>query len=112
MTSGPKKWRHKALLNAVTYEAVGLFDLTIGLRVSDIREADINSSVFAKLHKFSRSEVRAIVGDDAVRNPKSACNHLEEVDNCSGSLVRDRYSFDPLGKLVDCDEQMSVITVS
>ena len=99
MTSSPKKWHHKALLDAITYEAVGLFDLTIGLRVSDRREADIDSSVLAKLHEFSRSEVGAIVGDDAVGNPESARNHLEEIDNCSGTSVRDRYSFDPLGKL-------------
>ena len=92
MTGSPKKWRQKAFLDAITYEAVGLFDLTIGLRVSDSREADIDSSVLAKLHEFSRSEVGAIVGDDAVRNPESACNHLEEVDNCSSAGVRDRYS--------------------
>ena len=62
--------------------------------------------------KPSCPEPKVLPGDDAVRNPESARNHFEEVDNCSGSLVRDRYSFDPLGKLVDCDEQMSVITVS
>ena len=102
----------ESLLDARTYEAVGLFDLTVCLRVSDRREANIDFSVLAKLHEFSRSEVGAIVGDDAVRNPESARNHLEEVDNCSSASVRDRYSFDPLGKLIDGDEQMSVVTMS
>ena len=112
MTCSSKEWRHKALLDAITYEPIGLFDLTIGLRMSNKCKADINSSVFAELHELSRSEVRAIVGDDTVRNPESARNHLEEVDHCGSASVRDRYGFDPFGKLIDGDEQMSVFAMS
>ena len=44
-----------------------------------------------------------------MRDPESTRNHCEEIDYCSSSLIRNRYCFDPLVELVDCDEQMSVI---
>ena len=48
--------------------------------------------------------VGAIISDDAMRDPESARDHLEEVDSCSGSLACDWYCFDPLSKFVDRDE--------
>ena len=43
-----------------------------------------------------------------MRDPESASDHPEEVDGCSGSLVCNGHNFDPLGELVDGDEQMRV----
>ena len=89
---------------SVAHEAVGLFDLAVRLRVSNRCKTNVNASVFAEFHEFSRSEVRAIVRDDAMGDPESAGDHLEEIDHRRGSRVCDWYSFDPLGELVDSDK--------
>ena len=71
-------------------------------------EADVYSSVLAEFLELFRGEVTAVVGDDAVGNPESAGDHLEEIDNCGGALICDRHCFDPLGEFIDGDKQMSV----
>ena len=111
MSRSSKKWRHETFLDAITYETIGLFDLSVCLRVSNGCKADVDSSILAELHELPRGEVGAIIGDDAVRDSEPARNHLEEVDSCSGSLACDWYCFNPLSKFVDCDEQMCVVAV-
>ena len=111
MPRSPKEWHHETFLDAITYETIGFFNLAVCLRVSNGCKADVDPSFLAELHELSRSEVGAIIGDDAMRDPEPARNHLEEVDSCSGSLACDWYCFDPLSKFVDCDEQMCVVAV-
>ena len=112
MTRSPKKWRHESFLDAITNEAVGLFDLTVCLWMSNGCKSDIDPSFFTELHEFSRSEVGAIISDDAMRDPESTGDHLEEIDSRNSSLVCDGYDFNPLGELVDCNQQVGVIAVS
>ena len=57
---------------------------TRGTRVSRAYEQSNTTE-----HLSAIREVRAIIGDDAVRDPEPAHNHLEEVDSCGGSLARD-----------------------
>ena len=67
-------------------------------------EADVYSSILAEFLKLFRGEVTVVIGDDAVRDPESAGDHLEEVLNCGGTLIHDRHGLNPLGELVNGDE--------
>ena len=52
-------------------------------------------------------EVQSIVHDDAVWDSISECQFSDKTDSGAGFKVLDRFSFDPFGKLVDCNEHMS-----
>ena len=52
-------------------------------------------------------ELGAIVGDDRVRNPESEDYVSEEQHSLLGFDLADGSSLDPLGKLVDCYQQVS-----
>ena len=56
------------------------------------------------------SEVRAIIGDDAVGYTKSEDYRSDEVDYSGDSRTCNWHGFDPLGKFVDSNEQVSVST--
>jgi hypothetical protein len=56
--------------------------------------------------KFARSEVGAVVGDDAVRDAVPVDNRLEKLDRRGHLLVGDRHSFYPFRELVHCNEQV------
>jgi hypothetical protein len=58
--------------------------------------------------EFARGEVGAVVGDDAVWYAISVNDRLEEFDRRSRLLIGDWDGFDPLGELVDGDQQISV----
>jgi hypothetical protein len=58
--------------------------------------------------KFARGEVGAVVSDDAVRHAVSVDDGLEELDRRSRFLIGDWDSFDPLGELVNGNQQVSV----
>jgi hypothetical protein len=64
--------------------------------------------VIAELQEFSTSELRAIVGDDGIRNPEAVDDIREEQHRLLRLDFRDEASLDPLGELVHGDEQVHV----
>jgi hypothetical protein len=69
---------------------------------------DLDIELFGEFLKFARGEVGAVVGDDAIRYAVSVDDGLEELDCRGRFLVGDWDGFDPLGELVDGDQQVSV----
>jgi hypothetical protein len=69
---------------------------------------DLDAELFGELLKFARGEVGAIVGDDAVWYAVSVDDGFEKLDRRSRFLIGDWDSFDPLGELVNGDQQVSV----
>ena len=57
-----------------------------------------------------RVEVRSVISDDAVRHAISEYQLSDETDGSACSKVLHGFGFDPLGKLVDCYEQMGEAT--
>jgi hypothetical protein len=68
----------------------------------------LDAKLFGELSKFSRGEIGAVVGDDAVWYAISVDDGLEKLDRRSRFLIGDWDGFDPLGELVDGDPQVSV----
>jgi hypothetical protein len=69
---------------------------------------DLDTELFGELLKFTRGEVGAVVGDDAVRYAVPVDDGFEELDSRSRLLIGDRDDFDPFGELVGGDQQVSV----
>jgi hypothetical protein len=69
---------------------------------------DLDVEFFGEFLKFARGEVGAVVGDDAIWYAVSVDDGLEELDRRSRFLVGDWDGFDPLGELVDGDQQVTV----
>jgi hypothetical protein len=68
----------------------------------------LDAELFGELLKFIRGEIGAVVGDDAVWYAISVDDGLEKLDRRSRFLIGDWDGFDPLGELVDGDQQVSV----
>jgi hypothetical protein len=64
---------------------------------------ELDAEVFGKVLEFARSEVGAIVGDDAVRDAVPVDNGLEEPNHRGRLLVSDQNSLYLLGEPVHCD---------
>jgi hypothetical protein len=64
---------------------------------------ELDAEVFGEVLEFARSEVGAVVGDDAVRDVVPVDDGLEEFDRRGRLLVGDWNSLYPLGELVHCD---------
>ena len=62
---------------------------------------------YAKTFESVRVKVCAIVGDYAMRNPVSGDDVFDKFDGRKGIKLLDGLGFNPLGKLVDCYQQMS-----
>ena len=54
--------------------------LTVASRMSNRSEADLGAKVLDVLHEDAARELRAVVGDDPVGDPKTANNRPEELD--------------------------------
>ena len=54
------------------------------------------------------SELRAVVGDDVVGNPKSAYETLDELDRGAGRDGADGFYLRPLGELVNGNVEVAV----
>ena len=54
------------------------------------------------------SELRAVVGDDVIRDPKPAYDTLDELDRRSGRDGADGFYLRPFGELVDGDIEVAV----
>ena len=58
--------------------------------------------VIAEHQEFVAGELRPIIGDDGVQNPKPMDDIGEEQHCLLGFDSIDRTSLDPLGELIDC----------
>ena len=54
--------------------------LTVASRMSNRSEADLGAKILDVLHEGAAHKLRAVVGDDPVRDPKTANNRPEELD--------------------------------
>ena len=79
-SGGLFEWPEEPLLDSAADEAVGLFDLTVGLWMSYGGITYVDSQVFAETLELLRGEVRSIVRDDAVWHSEAIDNGLEELD--------------------------------
>ena len=70
--------------------------------------ADSDALFFTEFLKFVSSEIGTVVGYDAVGDPKSADDRVDEVHSASGGCGCNQCCFDPLGELIDCNQEMSV----
>ena len=62
----------------------------------------------AELRHLTLDDVGAVVGDDAMRIAVAVDELADEIDCCLAVALLDRFCFDPLCKLVDCDQHMRV----
>jgi hypothetical protein len=69
---------------------------------------ELDTEIFGEVLEFARSEVGAVVGDNAVRDTVPVDNGLEELDRLGCLLVGDRNSLYSLGELVHCDQWVSM----
>ena len=64
--------------------------------------------VVAEHQELAAGELRLVVSDDGVRNPKPMDDISEELHHLFGFDLIDRMSLDPLGELIDCYQLMGV----
>ena len=74
--------------------------------MSNRSEADLGAKVLDVLHEGAARELRAVVGDDPVRDPETANNRPEELDCRLCCHLPHWLHFRPLCELVDCDVQV------
>src|SRR4051812_23967466 len=98
----------ESFFDPIADEAVGFFDLAIGLWVGDPGICDVDVDAIAEVLELLQGEVRAVVSGDAMRHPKPVDNGLEELDSGGTSLVSDGHGLDPLGEIVDCEQEEDV----
>ena len=72
--------------------------------------ADLRSKVSTICLQEIASELRAVVGDDAVRDPKPAHEALDELDYGTGWDGEGGFHLCPFGELVDGDVEVAVAT--
>jgi hypothetical protein len=70
----------------------------------------LDAEFFGELLEFARGEVGAVVGDDVVWHAVSVDDILKKLDHRGRFLIGDWDGFDPLGELVDGDQQVSVVS--
>ena len=87
---------------------VGAFSLAIAPGVRHRSIADLRSKVSTIRLEEIASELRAVVGDDAVRDPEPAHEALDELDNRAGWDGTDGFHFRPLGEPVNGDVEIAV----
>ena len=87
---------------------VGAFGLTIAPWVCHRSVADLRSKVSTTCLEEIASELRAVVGDDAVRDPKLAHEALDELNCRPGWDGADDLHLCPFGELVDGDVEVAV----
>ena len=76
--------------------------------MSDGCKVEFYAELAAEVVELFRGEVAAVVGEDAVWYAESTSDAFEELDCCGGELIFHGYSLDPLGKFIDCDQQVRV----
>ena len=87
---------------------VGAFGLSIAPGVRHRSVADLRSKVSTICPKEITSELRAVICDDAVEDPKMAHETLDELDRGASWDGADGFYLRPLGELVDGDIEVAV----
>ena len=67
-------------LEAPWHFSICALRLTVASRMSNRSEADLGAKILDVLHEGAARELRAVVGDDPVRDPETANNRPEELD--------------------------------
>lgn len=88
------------------HHPIGTLDLTIGPRMSDGGEIEPDVVLLAKFPKDMTGKLRAVVGDDRVWHSKAADDVVDELDSSARADTGARLHLDPLGELVDGDEEV------
>ena len=70
--------------------------------------ADLRSKVITVGFEEIASELRAVVGDDAVGDPETAHEALDELNRGTSWDGADGFHFHPLGELVDGDVEAAI----
>ena len=70
--------------------------------------ADLRSKVSTICLEEIASELRAIVGDDAIRDPEPAHETLDELDRRSDRDGADSFHLRPFGELVDGNVEVAI----
>ena len=94
-------------LDALEHHAVSSLNMPVTLRVRRRSIADLDAESFAPIFELTSGELGAIISDDLVRSAESDHYVLEELFGLPGCDLGDRFGFNPLGELVDGDEEMS-----
>ena len=87
---------------------VGMFGLAVTPGVCHRSVAYLRSKVSTIHFEEIAGELRTIVGDDAVRDPKPANEAFDELDRGAGWDGADGFHLCPLGELVDGDVEVAV----
>jgi hypothetical protein len=83
-----------------------MFFLSICFWMSYGRPEHTNVVVVAEIQKLFTSKLGVIVRDDTVGNPKAVDDVGEKEHSLLGPDAGDRMGLDPLGKFVNCNEQV------
>ena len=78
--------------------------------MSDRCKVEFYAELIVEGVELLRGEVAAVIGEDAMWHAKATNDAFEEVDGSSSELVRDGYSFNPLGEFIDCNQQVCMAT--
>ena len=87
---------------------VGAFGLIVAPGVRHRGVADLRSKVSTICLEDIASELRAVVGDDAIRDPESAHEALDELDRRSDGDGVDSFYLRSFGELVDGDVEVEI----
>ena len=87
---------------------IGALSLTIAPGVCYRNVANLHSKVSIICLEEIASELRAVIGDDAVGDPEPAYESLDELDRGAGRDGADGFYLRPLGELVDGDIEVAV----
>ena len=87
---------------------VSTLDLTVTPGVGHRSVADLRSKVSTVWFEEVTGELRAIVGDDAVGDPETAHEALDELNRRTSWDGADGFHFRPLGELVNGDVEVAV----
>jgi hypothetical protein len=79
---GSVEWCNQTFLDAIAYEAIGLFDFPICLRVRNGCEVELDAQAFAVILEFFGLEVCDIVYDDATGHSKAEDGGFDEIHHC------------------------------
>lgn len=97
-------------LDALKNLAIGALNLAITHRMRYRSITDLNSKVFTEIFENSTSELSAIIGDNTIRYAKSMHYVDEKIMGSVGCNCNHWPGFNPLGKLVYRQKEMSKTT--
>jgi hypothetical protein len=96
----------ESLLEAIDYQAVCPFDLSIGPWVCDQDILDLDTCILAEFPELVGREIGSQVYDDGIRKAEAVQDIRDEVNNPIWCELGYRFVLNPLGKLVDSHQNM------